>query len=243
MDIALQQEQRNKGVIFKEKDEKGNTTMEMETFTKKIREHFVKKFQSSNIGKVPIYLISNWYSDRFEFSKFVQAMSSQCSTIQKEAFLYSIKIITEKIYKTKKETLQKRIVFAALSSGAAGAVPIPGTGLVDVPLIIEEIEYYKTYFDLNPQSLESANTEKLKNIVKSIASIGTRSYVLSLLATLPAKEILKSLSWFTLGVTSVVGGATSLGWTYYILTEELNKIANLSKQLLDLKLEKMIEEF
>lgn len=245
MDRALEEEQKDNDVIIKEKDEEGELTKEMETFMRGIREYCVKGLQFSNNEKVQIYLISNWYTEKFEFSKLVLAMSKHFTDIQREAFLFSTNMGTEEIYKAKKEIIRKRIFYVALGSGVAGAVPIPGSGLlVDIPLIMREIQFYKTQFNLDAADLKI--NEKLKGILKSIPEIGTKSYVLSLVTKTLASEVVeetsKVLSWVTLGVTSLLAGAASFGSTYYILTRELDKIADLSKQILNLRLESLMEK-
>ena len=245
MDRALEEEQRDNDVIIKEKNEEGELTEEMETFMRGIREYCVKGLQFSNNEKVEIYLVSNWYPEKFEFSKLVLAISNHCSDIQREAFLFSTNMATEEIYKAKKEILRKRIIHVALGSGVAGAVPIPGSGLlVDIPLIMGEIQFYKVQFNLDASDLKT--NEKLAGILKSLPEIGSKAYVLSLVTKSLASEVMeetsKVLSWVTLGLTSVLAGAASFGSTYYILTKELDKIADLSKKILNLRLESMMEK-
>lgn len=245
MDRALEEEQRDNDVIIKEKNEEGELTEEMETFMRGIREYCVKGLQFSNNEKVEIYLVSNWYPDKFEFSKLVLAMSNHFSDIQREAFLFSTNMATEEIYKAKKEILRKRIIHVALGSGVAGAVPIPGSGLlVDIPLIMREIQFYKVQFNLDASDLKT--NEKLAGILKSLPEIGSKAYVLSLVTKSLASEVMeetsKVLSWVTLGLTSILAGAASFGSTYYILTRELDKIADLSKKILNLRLESMMEK-
>lgn len=139
--------------------------------------------------------------------------------------------------------MQRRILYAALLSGAAGAVPIPGSGLaVDVLLVINEIKFYKEQFNLDAPDLETdLNNEKLASPLKSISSMGIKSYILSVVAKTVVSEVVeepsKALSRVTLEITSVVSAAASFGSTYYILTKELEKIADLSKRYLDLKVD------
>ena len=247
MDRTLEEEERDNDVKIEEKDEKGEFTTEMVTFMTNIREYCCKGLKFSNIEDVPIYLISNWHPERFEFSKLLVAMSNQFSTIQKEAFLYSTNVETEEIYKAKKEILQKRIVYAALGSGIAGAVPIPGTGLVvDITLIMREIGFYKAQFNLDDHSLSAYfNHKELADLVTTIASAGTHAYVTNLLTSAVAPGILEEYSklfaWLTFGLTSAFAGATSFGAMYYILSKELDKIVEFSKELLDSKLKTIVE--
>ena len=126
-------------------------------------------------------------------------------------------------------------------------MPIPGSVLaVDVPLVINEIKFYKEQFNLDAPNLENDfNNEKLASLVKSIASMETKSHVLGVVAKTVVSEVVKetskALSWVTLGITSVVSPEASFGSTYYILSKELENVADLSKRYLDLKVETMMK--
>ena len=246
MDRALEEEESDERMKIKERDQDGNLSNEMKTFMNDMRDDCAKGLQFTSQTIIPIYLVSNWYPERFEFSKLILAISDYFPGIQKEALLLSTNLCTGEIFKAKKKIMKKRILYAALLSGAAGAVPIPGSGLaVDVPLVINEIKFYKEQFNLDAPNLETdLNNEKLASLVKSIASIGTKSYVLGVVAKTVVSEVVeessKTLSWVTLGITSVVSAAASFGSTYYILTKELEEIADLSKKYLDLKVETMM---
>ena len=248
MDRALEEEQRGNDIIIKEKDEEGKTTREMEVFMKGVRERCVKGLWTSNIQDVPIYLVSSWHPERFEFAELLIAMSNQFSAIQRDAFLFSTTTYIEEMFKAKKEFLQKRIFYVALGSGVAGAIPIPGSGtLADVPLIMKEIEFYKEQFNLDSHTLETncENNGKLASLLGLIESIGTRYYVLKIVSETVASQVVtetsKLFSWTTIGVTLVLAGATSFGSTYYILARELDKISDISNKILNLKMEAMME--
>ena len=109
---------------------------------------------------------------------------------------------------------------------------------------MREIQFYKVQFNLDASDLKT--NEKLAGILKSLPEIGSKAYVLSLVTKSLASEVMeetsKVLSWVTLGLTSVLAGAASFGSTYYILTKELDKIADLSKKILNLRLESMVEK-
>ena len=248
MDRALEEEQRVNITIIKEKDEKGKNTREMEIFMRGVREDCVKELRISNFQDVPIYLVSSWYPERFEFAELLLAMSNQFSAIQREVFLFSTKMYTEEILKGKKEILQKRIFYAALGSGVAGAIPIPGSGtLADVPLIMKEIGFFKEQFQLDCHTLDinCENNKKLGGLLDLIDSVGTKSYVLKIVSETVASQVVaetsKMFSWATIGVTLAFAGATSFGSTYYILTRELDKIVDISNEILNLKIEEMMK--
>ena len=244
MDRALEEEEFDKRISIKERDLNGNPSEQMKGFMNEMRNYCATELELTSQTQIPIYLVSNWYPERFEFTDLILSISKRLPELQKEALLLSTKLCTENIFKAKKEILKKRVLFAALLSGAAAAVPIPGTGwFVDVPLIICEVKFYKEQFGLDAANLNTGN-EKHENIRKYMASVGTKRYVLGLLAKNAVSDAVEitsqALSWVSLGITSALSAAASFGSTFYILTTELDKIADLSKTYLDLKVEAMM---
>ena len=244
MDRALEEEEFDKHISIKEKDLDGNPTEEMKKFMSDMRNYCAEGLQFTNQMEIPIYLISNWYPEKFEFPELILSISKRLPDIQKKALLLATKLGTEKIYQAKKEILKKRALYAALLSGAVGAVPIPGTGLiVDVPLVIKEVKFYKEQFNLDAPNLNTGD-KKRKDFMNTIASVGTKSYLIGLLAKSALSDAVQItaqvLSWVSVGITSVLSAAASFGSTYYILTTEIDKIAELSKTYLDLRVEAMM---
>ena len=244
MDRALEEEEFDKHISIKEKDLDGNPTEEMKKFMSDMRNYCAEGLQFTNQMEIPIYLISNWYPEKFEFPELILSISKRLPDIQKKALLLATKLGTEKIYQAKKEILKKRALYAALLSGAVGAVPIPGTGLiVDVPLVIKEVKFYKEQFNLDAPNLNTGD-KKRKDFMNTIASVGTKSYVIGLLAKSALSDAVRItaqvLSWVTVGITSVLSAAASFRSIYYILTTEIDKIAELSKIYLDLRVEAMM---
>ena len=245
IDRALEEQEFDKRISIEEKDSNGNPSKEMKKFMSNIRNYCAEGLQFTNQTQIPIYLVSNWYPERFEFPELVLSISKRLPKMQKEALLLSTRLCTEKIYNAKKEILKKRAFFVALLSGAAGAVPVPGTGLlVDVPLVINEVKLYKEQFNLDATNLNTGD-QKLENFKEFMASVGTELYVIGLLAKsaiFDAVQITAQvLSWVSSGITSALSAATSYGSTYHILVTEIDKIADLSKTYLDLKLEAMMK--
>lgn len=249
IDITVLKQQRIKKIKIEEKNEQGEITEEMKALMEKVRGECVEGLEIRSEEKNQIFIISNWHSDMFEFSKLVVAISSDLSELQRETFLYSTRTETKEIYEAKKKALKKRIIFVSFCSGVAGAVPIPGSSLVvDTSLVMREIKFYKAQFNLDDPSFNTTikYRPEASGLLKAIATIGTKAYVLRVvgksIATSILEETAKIFSWFTLGAASAVLGLTSYGSAYYILTRELDKIADLSNQLLDLKLEVMMKK-
>ena len=244
IDRALEEQEVDKRISIKEKDSNGNPSKEMKKFMSDMRNYCAEGLQFTNQTQIPIYLVSNWYPERFEFPELVLSISKRLPTMQKEALLLSTRLCTEKICNAKKEILKKRAFFVALLSGAVGAMPIPGSGLlVDVPLVINEVKFYKEQFNLDATNLNNGG-QKLENFKEIMASVGTKPYVIGLLAKSAIFDAVQitaqALSWVSSGITSALSAAASFGSTYYILITEIDKIADLSKTYLDLKVEAMM---
>ena len=60
-----------------------------------IRDYCAEGLQFTNQTIIPIYLVSNWYPERFEFSKLILTISDYFPGIQKEALLLSTNLCTQ----------------------------------------------------------------------------------------------------------------------------------------------------
>ena len=154
MDTAIEEAMFDKNIKIKKEDEAGNLTREMQAFMNQemeiIRGYCRKGLEASGHDDVPIYCISNRQKDRFEFSKLVLDIASHLSEIQKDAFTLSANIFTEEVFKAKKKILKKKIKYYAAISGAAGAIPLPGVDLlIDIPLILSKIKFFKQQFNID----------------------------------------------------------------------------------------------
>ena len=95
MDRALDEEEYDKNMKIKEMDQDSNLSNEMKTFMNEIRDYCAEGLQFTNQTIIPIYLVSNWYPERFEFSKLILAISDYFPGIQKEALLLSTNLCTQ----------------------------------------------------------------------------------------------------------------------------------------------------
>ena len=82
MDQFIQDEIFDHKINIRERDEAGNLTNEMKAFmdqgTESARAYCREILKIIKKDDVPIYCISNYYKDRFEFSKLILDMASLC---------------------------------------------------------------------------------------------------------------------------------------------------------------------
>ena len=154
MDRAIEEAMNDNNMQIKETDEAGNLTEEMKEFMdqeiENVKTYCRQKLKKSKHDDVPIYCISNRHKDRFEFSKLVLDIGEHLPEIQKDAITLSVNIFTEEVFKAKKKILKKKIKYFAGISGAAGAIPFPGVDLlIDIPLIVSTIKFFKQQFNID----------------------------------------------------------------------------------------------
>lgn len=273
MDYSVKQAVGDRNIQITEIDEVGNLTDEMKAFmdqeTEEIRAYCRTQLEFSGNENVPIYFISNKFPDRFEFSNLILDMAANLPEIQKQAFTLSTNILTEEIFRAKKNMLKKDIKYYAALSGLAGVIPVPGADLiVDVPLIMKTLKFFKKQFDLDYEEdadgffitsgstgvcyrlIQSVLNDKVISLVKEVTRIGTKAYVNDILLKWAGSEaieqITKIASILTLGIAtaaaSIIGGTLSFGSTYWLLSNELSKIEKLANEAAKLRIQNMLQE-
>ena len=76
MDNTLEEEEFDKNIKIKERDENGRLTKEMQRFMEETRDYYRQSLEFSNNDKVPVYLISSHYLERFEFLKLLADLTN-----------------------------------------------------------------------------------------------------------------------------------------------------------------------
>ena len=76
MDNTLEEEEFDKDIKIKERDENGKLTKEMKKFMEETRDYYKQSLEFSNNDKVPLYLISSHYPERFEFLKLLSDLTN-----------------------------------------------------------------------------------------------------------------------------------------------------------------------
>ena len=268
MDSTVQQAVNDRSLGITEKDEAGNLTNEMKTFMnqekEELRAYSRRQLKFSGNENVPVYCISNTFPERFEFSKLLLDVATYLPEIQKQALTLSTNIFTEDYIRAKKKILEKKIKYYAALSGLVATIPVPGVSFVaDVTMIMSVLKFFKEQFDLDYEEDDGGSfhvyafgavksvlpTSKTSSVIfKEIASIGTMEYVTELLLKCAGSEALeqitKIVSIVTLGVASaaavLIGGNVSYASTYWLLSNELDKIEKLAKEAAKLRIQDML---
>ncbi len=84
--------------------------------------------------------------NKFDFERLQYAIQNKLKDEKKTLFIYSLFNSSEQNIKLKCQSLRSKIIWAALSSGAGGAIPLPGvSGLVDEGILLKNcLLYMKT---------------------------------------------------------------------------------------------------
>jgi hypothetical protein len=81
--------------------------------------------------------------NKFDFEKLQYAIQNKLKGEKKTLFIYSLFNSSEQNIKLKCQSLRSKIIWAALSSGADGAIPLPGvSGLVDGSILLTHCLFY-----------------------------------------------------------------------------------------------------
>ena len=247
MDETVRGAMRNKNVEFKANDEHGNSTKELEVFENQVMQdvkaYCHKKLDASQNGDAKVYLISNHFPEKFEFTKLILELQNHLPDIQKETLIFSTKSFFLENIKEKKSLLQKRIKNIATLSGLPGTNPIPLLNFsANIPLIMGELNFYKEQFQIDNENYSHGNISKKaynKQVLACMAQFGTQSLVATALEKFanisPVKEAVKTIidEYTPTAVSAAIGGALSFVTTYCFLSIELDNLEKLAEEALN----------
>ena len=89
-----------------ERNENRNRIPDIEAMLEKIRGNLYDYTKGLEIAQDKIFLISNYYKDKWDFSRLIDAILDQLSTHQKEALTLSLRILSEKVLERKVKILR-----------------------------------------------------------------------------------------------------------------------------------------
>ena len=247
MEETVRGAMRNKNVEFKTNDGHGNSTKELEIFEnqvmQEVKAYCHKKLDASQNGDAKIYLISNHFPEKFEFTKLILELQNHLPDIQKEALIFSIKNFFLENIKEKKSLLQKRIKNISTLSRIAGTNPIPLLSFsANIPLIMGELNFYKEQFQIDNENYSHGNISKKaynKQVLACMAKFGTQTLVATALEKFtnitPVKEAVKAIidEFTPTAVNAAIGGALSFVATYHFLSTELDNLEKLAEEALN----------
>ncbi|XP_028396846.1 interferon-inducible GTPase 1-like [Dendronephthya gigantea] len=185
----------------------------------------------------PLFLISNHYPEKWEFSDLTNAILDALPKLKQEALTLFIDVLISKsadILKRKIKVLKERIWMVALNAGVAGLVPIPGfSTAVNFVLIRKEIKFYRSQLGLPEDGTDEfakMNPAYKGTLTKFSFStpIQFAQLVTSCMPLVAGEKLLLVIPVVGIVLSSIAGGAVSSGLAYYILKkclEEFEKIA------------------
>ena len=151
-----------------------------EVMLKKIRTNCLENLGDSLKKEENIFLISNHYSEKWEFARLNQVILDAMPEYEQESLTLSLGNTSTKMLKRKVEILKRRVKFVAALSGATGAIPFPGVSIaVDIPLLIFELNFYKSQLGIPEEGsakflkLSNHTQIKVKAILLILASVST----------------------------------------------------------------------
>ena len=235
MDETVRGAMRNKNVEFKTNEGHGNSTKELEIFENQVMQdvkaYCRKKLDASQNGDAEVYLISNHFPEKFEFTKLILELQNHLPHIQKEALIFSIKSIFLENIKNKKSLLQKRIKNIATLSGIAGTNPIPLLSFsANIPLIMGELNFYKKQFQIDNENYSHGDISK-KAYNKQVLATALEKFT----KITAVKEAVKAITdeFTPTTVNAAIGGALSFVATYHFLSTELDNLEKLAEEALN----------
>ena len=183
-----------------------------------------------------IFLISNHYPEKWDFSRLAQAILDALPRYQRQALTLSLSNLTsmsKDILKRKVDVLKGRMVLVAGLSAVVAAVPIPELAIVvDAVLIFNEVQKYITQLGI---PVEGSGIFNVLSPVTQQEIVAVRLQFSSMAGfrLLFANQVTKSaaveeIARFTPVVGSVIAGSVSFGCTIVFLRGCLEKIEKLA---------------
>lgn len=211
----------------------------------RIRDNCRRNFRLTGLGEVPLFIISHFQTDRWDFESLLDTVCSSLPDIKRNMMITSVGPISRSIIKQKRKTLEKRAFLVSIWSGLAGAVPIPGVDLVvDVGLLLEEMNHYLKTFGLDSDSLKhlSGRTGKSLDYYYGILKAGelllpTKSLIIKNLVKYASEQaaecVIKQFIKFLPVVGQVISGGVSYGTMLYVLMDTITKLEEDSIRVCD----------
>ena len=118
-----------------------------------------------NADEVPIYVVSNKNTDRFDFPKIMQDLSRNLPKVQAQQFLLYVTNFDPKMIDAKYKELKNLIWRWALASGTGGLIRIPGSNIAaDIGILVATTVKFLSAFGLSKERINAQ--EKLQRFPK-----------------------------------------------------------------------------
>ena len=204
---------------------------------------------SNNLGDLlsteqDIFLISNHFPDKWDFSRLTTAILEALPRCQRESLTLTLTRLLTNIVKQKVDILKGRTWMVATASAAAAKVPLPGLSIVvDSALILHEISLYRSQLCL--PSLGTSDFFKLsfatQGRVREV-SIQSPAQLYAFLRSYAAESSIEEYVRFVPYVGSAIAGGLSFAITSSALRGYLQKVEEASLAVIQESVEKGCED-
>ncbi|XP_042196589.1 T-cell-specific guanine nucleotide triphosphate-binding protein 2-like [Callorhinchus milii] len=195
---------------------------------KTIRMDCVANFQYTNIKIPPIFLISNFKLNKYDFPELRTNLVRHVPMIRSQGFTLALPEITREIMGQKIRSMVNRIWLLAVLAGAVGAVPRPGLLFVTcIGLVVAGLVYLQREVGLDYGSLYRAISSfreepmSIWKTVKKLCLLSKLSPVL--LATAVGCTVAMKERGFPPVTISLLGAAVSSWFTVTVLTDAVRQ--------------------
>ena len=205
---------------------------------------------SNNLGggllskQQDIFLISNHFPDKWDFSRLTTAILEALPKYQRESLTLTLTRLSTNIVKQKVAILKGRTWMVATASAAAAVVPVPGLSIVvDTALIFKEISYYISQLCLPPLGtsdffkLSVATQGRIREV-----SIQSTAQLSAYLAPYAAESTIEEYVRYVPYVGQAIAGGLSFAATFSALRGCLQKVEEASLAVIKESAEKGSED-
>jgi len=215
-------------------------------------EALLQKFRadcSNNLGDLlnsqkDIFLISNHFPDKWDFSRLTTAILEALPRYQRESLTLTLTGLSANIVKQKVDILKGRTWMVATASAAAAVVPVPGLSIVvDSALILHEISCYRSQLCL--PALETSDFLKLSVATQGRireVSIQSTAQLFAFLAPYAVESSIEEYVRYVPFVGSAIAGGLSFAATFAALRGCLQKVEEASLAVIKESAEKGSED-
>ncbi|XP_051960593.1 interferon-inducible GTPase 5-like isoform X2 [Xyrauchen texanus] len=208
-----------------------------------IREDCVNGLREIGVEDPVVFLISSYHLNNYDFNSLHERMETELPQHKRHVLMLTVLNITMEIIERKKKALEKNISRVALLSAGAAAVPVPGLSVaVDIGLLVNETQKYKTAFGLDDESLQKISersgksVEFLTSVMKSVVCEGITAGSIILLLKQSSLYAAEEAVEEVLNFIPIIGSAVAAGLSFvavsYMLKKILNEIAEDAKNVL-----------
>ncbi|XP_051960622.1 interferon-inducible GTPase 5-like [Xyrauchen texanus] len=204
-----------------------------------IREDCVNGLREIGVEDPVVFLISGRHLDKYDFNSLQKRMETELPEHKRHVVMLTVPNITTEIIERKKKYLEKNISRVGLLSVCVAALPLPGlSAAVDIALIVNEIQKYKTAFGLDDESLKRTSErsgksiEFLKSEMKSVACAGITANSIIHLLRQSSAYVTENTVRLVLSCIPIIGTGISFLSVSKILKQFLNEIAEDAKNVL-----------